>query len=269
MVVEADGRLLGYGHMAEAYWSQLDGHYLTDFITHPDALGQGAASLFHDHMLATLQARGNLHHLTAQTREDYSQAIQFLTERGFKQVMRFPVSHLDVPAFAAKPYLAKLAAVQAAGVEIVSLAQLQERDAQWKVKTHAIIAAALKDIPSPDELTEFTFDQFERALGSPNFLPEGVFLAMDADQVVAISELWGSQANPQKLYTGLTGVLRAYRRRGVATAVKVHAIQFAQSYGATIIETDNEENNPMYQLNLQLGFRPQPAIVEFKKEIIG
>jgi hypothetical protein len=45
--------------------------------------------------------------------------------------------------------------------------------------------------------------------------------------------------------------------------MKVAAIQFAKGYGAKEIETENEENNPMYQLNLQLGYRPAPAYVEF------
>jgi GNAT superfamily N-acetyltransferase len=84
---------------------------------------------------------------------------------------------------------------------------------------------------------------------------------------VALSELWSSQADLKKLFTGLTGVLRSHRRRGLATAVKVRAICFAQRYGATILETDNEENNPMFQLNLQLGFQPQPALIEFKKKM--
>jgi hypothetical protein len=35
-----------------------------------------------------------------------------------------------------------------------------------------------------------------------------------------------------------------------------------------IIETDNEENNPMYQLNLQLGFAPQPAELDFHKDMM-
>lgn len=265
LVVEADGRLLGFGTFKEAYWSKLEDHFYTDFITHPHHLGQGAASLFFETMMQTLQKRGNLHYLTAETREDHSEAIQFLTAHDFEPVMRYPMSRLDVAAFAAEPYLAKVAEVQATGIEILSLAELKKHDDNWQVKTHRMIADSLKDVPSPDEQTEFGFDEFERALGSPNFLPEGIFLALDGGQIVAISELWRNQAEPHKLSTGLTGVARSHRRRGLATAVKIHAIQFAQAYGATILETDNEENNPMYQLNLQLGFRPQPAMVEFKK----
>jgi GNAT superfamily N-acetyltransferase len=267
LVVEEDGRLLGYGEIEAAYWSKSEGHYAAKFITHPHYLGQGAASLFYEHMLATLQERGDLHYLSTETREDCPEAIHFLTEHGFEQVMRFPISHLDVSTFDATLYDEKLAEVKAAGIEILSLAELQKRDADWKIKIHRIIADTLQDVPSPDEMSDFTFDELDRALGSPNFLPEGVFLAVDGEQVVAISELWRSLADPHKLLTGLTGVVRSHRRRGLATAVKIHAIRFAQAYGATILETDNEENNPMFQLNLQLGFQERPAFVEFKKTV--
>jgi GNAT superfamily N-acetyltransferase len=181
--------------------------------------------------------------------------------------MRFPISHLDLITFDPTPFKAKVAQVQQSGIAICSLATLAESDKDWKSKMHRLKADVLKDVPSPDEMIEWPIEEFERNLAYPNYMHEGVFIAIDKGQYVGLSELWRSQADPRRLYTGLTGVARSHRRRGVATAVKVHAICFAQNYGATILETDNEENNPMFQLNLQLGFQPQPAIVEFKKKI--
>ena len=67
---------------------------------------------------------------------------------------------------------------------------------------------------------------------------------------------WISLAEPAKLYTGLTGVLRSHRRRGIATALKVTALEMAKARGVRTLETDNEENNPMYLLNVELGFEP-------------
>jgi GNAT superfamily N-acetyltransferase len=69
------------------------------------------------------------------------------------------------------------------------------------------------------------------------------------------------------MHTGLTAVSRSHRRRGLATALKVRTITHAQAQGCRRIITDNEENNPMYQLNLQLGFRPLLNFMDFEKEI--
>ncbi len=71
------------------------------------------------------------------------------------------------------------------------------------------------------------------------------------------------------LHTGMTGVLRSHRRQGLATALKVHAIQFAKAYGAKAINTSNEEHNPMFQLNLALGFAPAPAWLDFEKQMVA
>ena len=267
LVAEEAGEIIGYGQFGEAWWSKVEGQYSTDFITHPACLGRGAATAFYEQMLDRLQERGDLQYLSAETRESYTQAVQFLRERGFEQVMRYPISHLDLTTFDPSPFRSKVAQVKQAGIYIYSLATLQGADPDWMRKTHRLKAEVIKDVPSPDEMVEWPFEEFERTLAYPNYMPEGVFIAIDKGQYVGLSELWCSQANPERLYTGLTGVARSHRRCGVATAVKVQAICFAQSYGATILETDNEESNPMFQLNLRLGFQPQPAIIEFKKKV--
>jgi GNAT superfamily N-acetyltransferase len=267
LVVEEAGEIIGYGQVGQAWWSKVEGQYNINFITHPDFLGHGAATAFYEEMLAVLSKRGDLQYLVAETRENYSQAVQFLTERGFTQVMRFPISLLDLTTFDPSPFQRKVAQVAQEGIAIYSLATLQKTDADWMTKLRQIKADVIKDMPSPDERVEWSFEEQQKSVTNPNFMAEGVFIAVDKGQYVGLSELWRSQAEPKKLYTGATGVARSHRRRGVATAVKVQAICFAQQYGATILETDNEENNPMFQLNLQLGFQPQPALVEFKKKM--
>ena len=37
--------------------------------------------------------------------------------------------------------------------------------------------------------------------------------------------------------------------------------------GIKQIRTDNEENNPMYKINIALGFSPVPSSLEYTKEI--
>jgi mycothiol synthase len=65
----------------------------------------------------------------------------------------------------------------------------------------------------------------------------------------------------------VTTTRREYRRRGIATALKVHIIQFAKARGVQEIFTTNDAQNPMYQLNLALGFQPQPSWVRVEKAI--
>ena len=109
----------------------------------------------------------------------------------------------------------------------------------------------------------------------PNFRMDAHFVAVDKHkstqtsvwEIVGVSQIGINPATPDKVQTWLTGVRRAYRRLGLATALKLQAIAFVQTHGARYIETDNEENNPMYTINMTLGFEPQPAWLEFQKEI--
>ena len=63
------------------------------------------------------------------------------------------------------------------------------------------------------------------------------------------------------------GVLRKFRRQGIATALKIRAIEILQDKGIKEIRTDNEENNPMYKINVALGFEPVPFSVDYAKDI--
>jgi GNAT superfamily N-acetyltransferase len=68
--------------------------------------------------------------------------------------------------------------------------------------------------------------------------------------------------------TGLTGVRRSARRQGIATALKVHAIEWSRQRGMRTIETGNEENNPMFDLNVRLGYKHVWDWVHYEKSLI-
>ena len=75
------------------------------------------------------------------------------------------------------------------------------------------------------------------------------------------------EAEPHKGWTGGLGVLKEFRRKGIATALKIKAIEALLKKGITEVRTDNEENNPMYKINVELGFKPVPFSLEYMKEI--
>jgi hypothetical protein len=49
--------------------------------------------------------------------------------------------------------------------------------------------------------------------------------------------------------------------------LKVLTIEFAKQHNCPVIQTSNEENNPMYQINHRLGFRPIAAWVAYRKAL--
>jgi GNAT superfamily N-acetyltransferase len=249
----------------EPSWSYKPGKFHLSIYVHPDQQGHGFGRQLYDHLMEELLPR-DPRTLTARTREDKPVGIAFLTRRGFRQVQRDPISELNVAGFRAERFSPIVEQVAAEGVVIKSLAELADSEPDWKQRYYDLDCELVPDIPSPDPITIQPFEIYDEQLfGAPAFNPPSQFVAIDGDEWVGMSGLWLAPADPQKLYTGLTGVKRSHRRRGIATALKVRSIAYAREYGARIIETDNEENNPMYQINLELGFEPRPAWLLYEK----
>lgn len=266
-VCEVNGRIVAYGVYGKMWWSEREGKYFHNFVTLPEYRNQGIGSAFHTFTLGKLSKRDDFKFLTADTREDMSQSIDFLQHRGFKQIMRYPRSKIDVQAFEPEKYAELVRKLEAKGIEFLTVPQVAERFEDYQYRYHRMETEIDKDVPSPDPFKETPFEDFKKYLfESPNFYPEANFIAVADDQFVGLSSLWKS-TDTSKLSTGLTGVLRNHRRLGLATALKSKAIGFAKSQGIVEIDTDNEENNPMYQINMQLGFKPAPAHLDFQKEI--
>jgi GNAT superfamily N-acetyltransferase len=266
-LVEADGTIVASGVYCEPWWAMKPGKYRIDVSVHPDYRRRGIGTALYNHLMERL-AEHKPAFLSCSTREDQVEGLRFLAKRGFEQVMRAPISHLDVPGFDPAPFSGVQAKVESLGIKIMPLAELATMDENWKRKLWDIEWELIQDVPMPDPPTRQTFENYEeRVLGNPGFAPDGQFVALGGDQWVGVSGLWTSQATTDKLYTGLTGVVRSHRRKGIATAMKVRAIGFAQEYGAKVIETDNEENNPMHDLNMKLGFKPQPAWLILEKRM--
>jgi GNAT superfamily N-acetyltransferase len=249
----------------EASWAHQPGKFFIHVDVHPRWQRRGIGSRMYRFLRTELEPF-EPSKLVSWTKENQKGGLRFLRKRGFRQIFREPVSRLDSSAFDVADFLPRLDRVARDGIKITTLQELSATDPDWKRKLYELEWECLQDVPTPDPFTKRPFDQFEkRTLGAPTLLPEAWFVAVDGDDYVGLSVLWRNLADDHLLETGLTGVIRSYRRRGVATAMKVRAIQYAQTHGEAIIETDNHEDNPMFQLNLQLGFVPQPAHLGFEK----
>ena len=247
LVGEVDGNIVTSAAYGESEWAYVSGKYFVGIEVHPEHARQGHGSAMYDHVLAALADRDPLF-LTADTREDKPDFIRFLTKRGFEKTMRYPVSHMNPQTFDFAKFAGVEERVRESGVEIVNAPDLPARDPDWKRHWYELEGECWMDVPLPEPPTRGGFEDFDSRFDSPNYDAKGHFIAIDGDR-----------------YVGLTGVVRSHRRKGIATALKVTGARFARDYGATIVETDNEENNPMFDLNLQLGFVAQPAWLDYRK----
>lgn len=207
--------------------------------------------------------------LITQTYENETDGLRMLKKLGFECKQRMPVSEIEVAAFDSAEFLPALTRIANRNITITTFDRLCDElgsDTAWS-RMYQLRLAIAPDIPHYDPNQSYPSKEawLARQTTHPTILHDGTFIALHRGNWIGVSQLYERPAMPGLLDQGITGVRRAYRRMGVATALKLRTLDLAQRRGASVIRTDNEENNPMYQLNLRLGFRPKPALLIFEK----
>lgn len=240
--------------------------FVLDLGVFPEHQRQGAGGALWAAIEADLRGHG-AESIRVLAREDHATAPGFLVRRGFVGGKRYFTSALDVAAFDPAPYAGLWLTLENLGVRIVSLTELRAAGTpELDARLHALMSDVRTDVPRSEPATPLSFQVFDEAvLGDPGLLPGGYLVATHGDAFIGQTTLFASDVS-DALFTGLTGVTRGWRGRGVATALKLAAIDVARTHGAPTIRTDNASDNaPMLAINDRLGFVRDPASVSFQR----
>ncbi|MBX0327419.1 GNAT family N-acetyltransferase [Oscillochloris sp. ZM17-4] len=258
LVAEHDGTIIGVGNCGNMSWMFHPQKFELGVYVHPDLRRRGVGGQLYDHLMAEIAPREPIS-LRHGVREDDQESLGWAAGRGFVESHRAWESRLDVAAFDPGRFAGHVERVMAGGVAIFTAAELEARDADFWRRYHELDVACIADEPSPEPQTPASFEQWRKYFTGPNFLPDAHFLAVVDGQYAGLSSLWRRESTPN-LDTGFTAVRREYRRRGIALALKLRAIDYAKRVGAPIIITDNESTNRgMLSINEALGFARQPT----------
>jgi GNAT superfamily N-acetyltransferase len=180
-------------------------------------------------------------------REDEEAALRFLEARGFTEISRNQLVVLD---------LATLPEGQASLPDAVSIVSLADRPdllhGAWEVDCEIT-----PDIPGPEE--RLSWEQFQTLLSKPGMDHRLCLVAVAGEQVVGVAVLALNAADPSLALNWVTGVRRAWRRRGIAGALKDRQLSAARALGVRQVRTMNElRNEPIRRLNDRLGYRREP-----------
>jgi mycothiol synthase len=217
----------------------------------PDLRGRGVGCKLYEALSRQAKSAGRESLLT-RVREDDEGSLRFARKRGFEEISReLPV----VLQLASVEDAGSRGAVEEpAGIEIASLAERPDlAEGAWRVD-----GEASRDIPV-EGMTTRPFEEWRALyLEGPSAMPEATFVALAGGEVVGYASLFGYPGGSAE--HGLTAVLRPFRGRGIATALKRSQIVWAKSAGYTEIRTANDEANvAMRGINARLGYVHEPG----------
>lgn len=263
-----DGKAVGEAFYGQFPDSHRPGKFRLNVQVMPDYQNQGIGAALYDAIRAAVATHDPTYFFTYIMEPDHVSRA-FAEKREFVYAMRYPMSKLDLTQFDAAAFADQIARFEANGYTIHSLAELKASDAGWSKKLHWLINTVAEDIPAPEPHVWSEHDEWlPRFESYQTLIHEAYFVVLDAEgHWVGMSFVLKELARPTVLAQALTGTLRQHRRQGIALALKVHGSQWAQANGYETIETDNEESNPMYALNMRLGYRPFTTDTEYIWEL--
>ena len=258
------GQILGFGSIEQSIYLP---KYRLFIVTDPRWLKLGVGDLLLDRLMNDLKEANAV---TVSCREYASQTdlLAFLRDSGFKEADRVLDMRLEVVEANVSPFLSVVEKARDRGITITSLAKERSRDPRCVEKLYELTTILHDDDPGRGPFAPPAYNAREALLWleMPYVLPDAYFIARHGDLYVGISDVSLFEAVPGGLTQGFTGVRREYRRHGIATALKLHAIEYARLHEYKIIQSFNRPiQSEVLSLNQKLGFQVLTTNVTLEK----
>jgi mycothiol synthase len=267
--VADDGRVVGLGACLRPFWMDAPGVFWLAMMVHPAWQRRGIGRA----LLAALEPFAREQGATilrTDCREDFDATARFLEKAGFTNIGIRYESAIDVRTFDETPFLPVLERVLTAGYTLTTLADELPVTPDADRRLYELIITTAAEVPFPGgAVYRETFDNWRKSsLEGPTSDPAAMFIAKWGNEYAATTTLELPASREEPAITHMTGVLRAHRRRGLATALKLLSFRFLRERGCREVRTHNDTANPpILNLNQKMGYRRLPGWLAWDKGI--
>ncbi len=246
--------------MAYVGWHSVPGTGVAEAYVPAAHRGTGVGSALYRDLAGWLDERGCVT-LETTVREEDEASYAWAVQHGFREVSRNSRLSLD---------LGKIEAPEIhppPGIEIVN----------WAERPHlirgiyAVACEAYPDVPGDERVPMEPFERWlSQDMQGERDRPEMTFAAVADGEVVGYAKLCLSSSRENVIVHDMTGVLRTWRGRGIAAALKRAEIRWAKLGGYGFMETVNDAlNEPIRRLNERHGYRVMPGEIVLHGSLAG
>lgn len=257
------GQLLGYGSVEQSVFLP---KYRLFMSVAPERLREGVGDLLLERLTSDLT---EVDGVNVSVREYASRAelVDLLAARGFVETGRVSDMRLSLDEVDHAPHAHAAGRVASQGVSITTLGEERGRDPECVARLYDFLNACGAEDPAR-RFAPPAYDPREARIwfGKPFVIDEAFFIAKSRGEYVGVTSLNLLEAVPGGVSQGFTGVGRAHRRRGIATALKLRAFEYARGQGYRTVRVLNRTaDTSLVALDEKLGFRRVSEQVTLEK----
>jgi len=265
-VLSNEGKMIGYGRGVSGTWdpSPKPGYFDIHVVVAKDWQGIGIGEAIVKYFIHYSQDNGG-HVLTTTVKDSDFKSIQLFEQLGFEKRIHNYMSVLDLLEFKPSAFRNTLDTVNSLQLEFATLANYRDTDETFE-RFMDFFFELVMDAPYPDRLVEDRNTMKYILKNVAPWEPEGIQLVVDRDRWVAMSVVI---REPNHWFNcALTGVIRDYQGKGLATAIKVKAAEHAKYNGGEFLRTFNDSTNEkIRRVNDRMGFKTQHGNFTFERVI--
>ncbi len=259
-------QIVGFGEIMNLFDMYHPRKFMINILVDPDQQGRGIGRAIYKRLDEELTHLNSIL-AWAMTKEDLPQRIEFFRRRGFSEKTRIWESRLDLTTADPGKFAGYVEKALKEGITFTTLAEEQPHGEDSLRKIHELVQLIAADMPREAPFTPLSYEQWETfSLKNPQLLPDGYIIARDGANYIGMSNVHRIDTEPGVLQQDDTGVIREYRGRGIATALKLKVTEYAKRNGYRTIKTWNDSvNDAMLAVNTKLGFKRQVGWIMMEK----
>ncbi len=266
VLVFRDGRAVAAGFWSESVNYFVPGRFMLNVVVHPGFARRGLGTELHDALVSITRGLG-LTELAAHVCDHDPSGPAFARNQGYQEAAREQEMRVDPRTIDPAAYAERIGRLRSEGVSFVTLPELKARDSGWLDRIYTLYTQLDGATPSPVQYVPPPVEILRRTEIEPvDGVPEAFYVALQGSEWIGLSEVRRSEEGPHPLRQGLTGVLPAHRGRGIATALKVHVLEWVRRNDFRSLRTWNDATNaPMLHVNESMGFRLHANWILYRK----